>query len=99
MVEINRKKKDTGGYYAVIELVNNVAVNDFEDCFKVICTNKRSVSAATGIGYHRIVYIFVKKKKTSIVEKGHLIIKFTTLYKGSQKGNISPKLYQRGNDY
>jgi hypothetical protein len=97
-LRVNKKRKDTGGYYAVIELGEKSIGEDLENCFKVLCTNKVAVSGTTGIKYHRLVYLFVKKRRSFVVENNHLIIKFSMLYKGNQVGNINPDVYKRGND-
>jgi hypothetical protein len=98
-VIMNRKTRDTGCDYTVVVLGDKQPGDDLEDCMKVRCTNKRSLEVITEISYDRIVYLFGKLKRSYLVEKGNMIIKTSTVYKGSQPGGLRNKgLYQRGND-
>lgn len=92
------RRRDTGGFYTVIDLGGKEPGDDLEDCLKVSCTNKTMLGEITGIGYHRLVYLFVKKRRSYVVEKGQIIIRVNTVYKGRQPGGIrNPGLYKRGN--
>ena len=91
-------KRDTGFDYTVIDLGGKSPGDDLEDCMKVRCTNKKSLEEVTGIKYDRLVYLFAKCHKSYVVENSQMIIKTTTVWKGSQPGGIRNKgLYQRGN--
>jgi hypothetical protein len=88
---MNIKTRDTGADYTVVVLDGKQPGDDLEECMKVRCTNKSSLEKITGISYDRIVYLFAKKHKSYLVEKGNMIIKTSTVYKGSQPGGIRNK--------
>ena len=94
---INKNKRDTGAYYTVIDLNGMLPGEDLNECMKVLCTNKLMLEEMTKIPYNRIVYLFVKKRKSYIVENGCIIIRTTTVYKGRQKGGLRPKGFRVDN--
>jgi len=85
---MNRKTRDTGADYTIIELGDKMPSEDLENCFKTRCTNKTMLEEITGISYNRLVYLFAKRHKSYLVENGHMIIKTTTVYKGKQPGGL-----------
>ncbi|MDD5356048.1 MAG: hypothetical protein PHY56_05900 [Candidatus Omnitrophica bacterium] len=90
--------RDTKADYTVVDLGEKKLGDDLEDCMKVRCTNKLMLEQITGIPYHRLVYLFTKKRKTYVVERGSMIIRTSLVYKGKQPGGIRNKgLYGRGN--
>jgi len=96
----NKKTRDTGADYTIIELGGRKPGDDLNECFKTRCTNKSMLEEITGISYNRIVYLFAKKHISYLVENGHMIIRTTTVYKGKQPGGIRNKgIHVRGNDY
>ena len=98
---INKNKRDTGADYTVIDLGGRMPGDDLNECLKARCTNKLMLESMTGIPYHRIVYLFTKKRISYLVERGHMIIRTNTVYKGKQPGGLRNKgMVRRGNiDY
>jgi hypothetical protein len=96
---MNKKTRDTGCDYTVVVLDGKLPGDDLEECMKVRCTNKTALENITGISYNRIVYLFAKLHRSYVVEKDHMIIKTSVVYKGNQPGGIRNKgIYQKGND-
>ena len=82
-------KKERGKVmYMVIDLNGKSAGDDLSDCLKITCSNKKAVSMASGIRYNRVVYAFMKQKKSYLIENGKLILKSEIYYKGSQPGGF-----------
>ena len=97
---INKKTRDTGSDYTLVELGNKMLTDDLEECFKTRCTNKTMLGEITGISYNRLVYLFAQKHRSYLVENGWIIIRTATVYKGKQPGGLRNKnMSQRGNDY
>jgi hypothetical protein len=95
---INKKRRDTGADYTVIDLNGKSPGEDLEECFKTRCTNKLMLEQMTKISYNRLVYLFAKKHRSYLVENGCIIIKTTTVYKGKQPGGIRNRgIVKRGN--
>jgi hypothetical protein len=96
---MKRKVRDTGADYTIVVLGGKLLTDDLEDCIKIKCTNKIALSKITGISYDRLLYLFGKKHKSFLIEKDHLIIKTSVIYKGNQPGGIrNQKLFLRGNN-
>ena len=91
-------KRDIGKImYMVIDLNGKSVGDDLSDCLKITCSNKKAVAMASGIRYNRVVYAFMKQKKSYLVENGKLILKSDAYYKGSQPGGFRrPELSGRG---
>jgi len=98
-VIMNRKKRDTGADYTVVVLGDKLPGDDLDECMKVRCTNKTALENITGISYDRIVYLFTKKHKSYVVEKGNMIIKTNVVYKGNQPGGIRNNGMQSRHSY
>ena len=72
----------------VIDLNGKSPGDDLSGCLKITCSNKKAVSVASGIRYNRVVYAFMKQKKSYLIENGKLILKSEVYYKGSQPGGF-----------
>lgn len=101
---VNKKRILNGEYkterYSVLSLGGKNIADDISYNLTFSCTNKKILAKYTEIPYNRLVYIFTRLKKTFLIENDSVIIKSTTLYKGSQRGGLrNPKLLIRGNSY
>lgn len=74
--------------YMVIDLAGKLPGDDLSDCVKITCSNKKAVSVASGIRYNRVVYAFMKQKKSYLIENGKMILKSEVYFKGSQPGGF-----------
>lgn len=72
--------------YVIISLGGAGLETDWEDCLVATCTNKTVLSELTGISRDRLAYVFIRKRRSALKEKGFLIYKVTSIYKGRQKG-------------
>ena len=72
----------------VVDLNGKSVGDDLSECLKITCSNKKAVSIASGIRYNRVVYAFMKQKKSYLIENGRLILKSDVYYKGSQPGGF-----------
>jgi len=77
--------------FTVVVLGDKEGSYNFDDCMIVSCTNKAVLSYLSGIGVNRLVYIFTKKKKDHLLEKGVLILRSRVLYLGRQAGGSKNK--------
>jgi hypothetical protein len=79
-------KSKKGDIYTVVVLAGKALPEDLNDCLKITCTNKKSLAEITEIKYDRLTYLFTRQGKSFLVEKGCLILKSGSLYKGRQSG-------------
>ena len=95
-----REKRRGGEHYSVLILAGKNIMDDISKNPTFSCTNKKTLSENTGIGYHRLVYIFTKLEKKFLIENDNVIIRSNVLFKGKQIGGLrNLKLSRRGNDY
>jgi hypothetical protein len=88
LIVIKMKRERGKIMYMVIDLNGKSVGDDLNDCLKITCSNKKAVSVASGIRYNRVVYAFMKQKKSYLVENDKLILKSDVYYKGSQPGGF-----------
>lgn len=102
-----KRGRDTGGDYTVVDL-SGVDMEEslvrlegkLDNSLRTRCTNKMALHRITGIGYHRLVYLFVKRGRKVVFEKGYMIIRTDIVYKGSQPGGVrNNRILLRGNEY
>lgn len=88
------KTRDTGSFYFVIFLEGGEIGCDLENCLKAVCTNREALAKITGIRRSRLNYVFTRKGKSYIIEKGILIVKSGNLYKGNQRFCVKGSNYE-----
>ena len=72
----------------VVDLGDKTLGDDMNDCLIVSCTNMSILSDISGISYDRLVYIFTKRHKNVLQEKGVLIIRSSLTYIGNHPGGL-----------